>query len=101
MTVAKLHDEPSTGDREQRHRRAKRAAVMTALSCFLVSANSAFANGGGGLPPVVVHPVHNFAPVTHTLTNTNPTHGFTSNSADSKSPIGSSGSNYSNYSNNS
>jgi mucin-19 len=100
MTVAKLHDEPSTGDREQRHRRAKRAAVMTALSCFLVSANSAFANGGGGLPPVVVHPVHNFAPVTHTLPNTNPTHGFTSNSGDSKSPIGSSGSNYSNNSNN-
>jgi hypothetical protein len=71
----------------------RRAAVMTALSCFLVSANSAFANGGGGLPPVVVHPVHNLAPIIHTLTNTNPNHGLTPTSGNSTGPSTSNGSN--------
>jgi hypothetical protein len=35
-----------------------RSAVLISLSCFLVSSNSACANAGSGMPPIVVHPVH-------------------------------------------
>ena len=51
----------------------KKFTALTIPLCFLVSTNSVYAAGVNGLPPVVVHPVHNVLPVSngsHVLTNT-------------------------------
>src|ERR1700733_9100155 len=47
---------------------AKQLVTLPSTLCFLVSANSAYAGGVNGLPPVVVHPVHTFTAPVHSFT---------------------------------